>query len=354
MSSIEDLPEEIILKIFAFLSLKQLTKCMKVTKKMNRISQDKSLWKRVCSFYRKIPKECIHQIVKSSVKSIVFSHCEISPIPIELLQAYQFDLTYLDVSYCDGNDNFISELVGCSKSLEYLRLHFNRPNLVNKCVQNLFSPNQIKIIDLSSFTNTYNPRQKLSFECVKKIIDSCVLLTNINFRKTKLSLKSIAYICENISIKLKGINLSHECVQNVHIQSLVLRCKTLVHLDLCDTQIGYKALCYIAKTQFESLFSLALPTKIGIEMGLLENVNYNKVSIIYAMTNLSNLKIGNEWDQLVLDSNHQLVAQGHRELKRLFPGLNINQWPNWPCLITTDPSYFFQKQNKLMIENKII
>ena len=234
---------------------------MLVTKKMNRISQDKSLWKRVCSFYRKIRKECIHQIVKSSAKSIVFSHCEVSPIPVKDLLVNRFDLTYLDVSYCDGNDDFISELVRCSKSLEYLRLHYNRPNLVNKCVQNILTPNQIKIIDLSCFANTYNPRQKLSFECVKKMIDSCVLLTNINFRKTRLSLKSIAYICENISIKLKGINLSHECVQNIHVQSLVLRCKTLVHLDLCDTQIGYKALCYIAKTQFESLISYSFTNK---------------------------------------------------------------------------------------------
>ena len=102
------------------------------------------------------------------------------------------------------------------------------------------------------------------------------------------------------------------------------------------------------------LYLIALPTKVGIEMGLLENVNHNKVSIIYAMINLSNLKIGNEWDQLVLDSTNQLVAQGQKELKRLFPGLKINQWPNWPCLITTDPSYFFQEQNKLMIVNKII
>ena len=94
MTSIEDLPEEIILKIFAFLSLKQLAKCMLVTKKMNRISQDKSLWKRVCSFYRKIRKECIHQIVKSSAKSIVFSHCEVSPIPVKDLLVNRFDLTY--------------------------------------------------------------------------------------------------------------------------------------------------------------------------------------------------------------------------------------------------------------------
>ena len=46
-ASIEDLPNEIILKILSYLEIKDLYRCMAVNKRMRAIANDKSLWKRI-------------------------------------------------------------------------------------------------------------------------------------------------------------------------------------------------------------------------------------------------------------------------------------------------------------------
>ena len=44
MASIQDLPDEIILKVIKYLSINQLVKFGEVSKRMKDISCDKSLW----------------------------------------------------------------------------------------------------------------------------------------------------------------------------------------------------------------------------------------------------------------------------------------------------------------------
>ena len=43
----EDLPEEIILKIFGLVNIKDLFQCMAVNKKIRAIANDQSLWNKV-------------------------------------------------------------------------------------------------------------------------------------------------------------------------------------------------------------------------------------------------------------------------------------------------------------------
>ena len=46
-ASIEDLPNEIILKILSYVKIKDLHRCMAVNKRMRDIANDTSLWKRI-------------------------------------------------------------------------------------------------------------------------------------------------------------------------------------------------------------------------------------------------------------------------------------------------------------------
>jgi hypothetical protein len=78
----------------------------------------------------------------------------------------------MDISNRDGDDTFLSEVVRCSKSLEYLNLVESRPNLVFKSIENFACAKKLKVLCVSQV--------KLNFEYVKQIIDKCTELTNLD------------------------------------------------------------------------------------------------------------------------------------------------------------------------------
>ena len=46
MASIQDLPDEIILKVINYLEIEDLTRCGRLSKRIRKISHDESLWKK--------------------------------------------------------------------------------------------------------------------------------------------------------------------------------------------------------------------------------------------------------------------------------------------------------------------
>ena len=277
----EKLPDEIILKIFSFLSFKSLGNCNQVSSRMKRIAGDTSLWEKVQAWSKVIPAGFVQQIVKSKVKSIDFHCCEVSPINFDILTENNLDLKFMNISFCTGNDEFLSKLVNCSKSLEYLNIHWSRFDLVSKCIKNIAYPNNLKVLCLY--------QAELNFESVKNIIDKCTALTDLDISNTDLSQESIDYICNNLTPNALEINLSHNEVKDKHIQSLVGRCKNLKYLDLCDTDVTYKSVAWIVTVLSNSLVTLGLTQNIGNEIGLPSKICMEKLNTIFHLT-LTNLK----------------------------------------------------------------
>ena len=61
--TLEDLPDEIHLKIFANLKSKDLMCCAQVSNKLRRICHDASLWQKVNLCEKKVPSELLEQIL---------------------------------------------------------------------------------------------------------------------------------------------------------------------------------------------------------------------------------------------------------------------------------------------------
>ena len=344
-SQFEILPDETILKIFSFLSFKSLGNCNQVSHRMKRIAEDTSLWEKVQAWLKVIPAGFMEKIVKSKVKYLSVQHCEVFPINLNFLTEHNLDLKSMDISNCDGNDNFLSELVRCSKSLEYLNLHETRPNLVFKCIENFAYANKLKVLSVNDV--------KLNFKYVKKIIDKCTELTDLGISGASLTQQSIVYICTNLTSDASRVDLSYNKVKDEHIQLLVEHCNNLEHLDLIDTKVTYKSVTRIVMTLSHSLVSLALPDNVGIEIGLPSNICMEKLKVFSDLTKLENLHIGcdsghlwipNEEGEIDSDDSHIGI------LKKYFPKLRIGRGlgglgtPEYKVL-NTDPNYFFYEQN---------
>ena len=340
-----ELPNEIILKIFSFLSFKSLGNCNQVSRRMKTISEDTSLWEKVEAWLKVIPAGFMEKIVKSKVKYLSVQHCEVFPINLKFLTEHNLDLKSMDISSCDGNDNFLSELVRCSKSLEYLNLHETRPNLVFKCIENFAHANKLKVLCVNDV--------KLNFKYVKKIIDKCTELTDLGISGASLTQQSIAYICTNLTSNASRVDLSYNKVKDKHIQLLVEHCNNLEHLDLIETKVTYESVTRIVMAFSHSLVSLALPDNVGIEIGLPINICMEKLEIFFDLTNLENLHIGCDLGHLwILNEEGEIDSDDrHIEiLKKYFPKLRIGRGlgdlgtPEYKNL-NTDPYCFFYEQN---------
>ena len=356
-SPFDKVPDEIILKIFSFLSFKSLGNINQVSHRMKKIAEDTSLWEKVEALGVVIPAEFIKQIVKSKVRYVSFQDCKVCPINLDFLKENNLDLKYVRFSGCDGNDEFLSQLVKCSKSLECLNIQESRSDLVFKCIENIAYPNNLKILCLNLV--------ELRFESVKKIIDECNNLSDFGISATALksgtglTKQSISYICTNLTPNVLKIDLSSNEVEDEHIQFLVERCKNLEHLDICETLITYKSVTRIVTAYSHSLVSLALPHYVGMEIGLpsnfsmkekKSNVFKEKLKIIFELINLENLHIGCVLGYLYFFDDQGKVHNGDCHimiLAKMFPHLNIGRGlgSRYYRIPNTDPYYHFYKKN---------
>ena len=75
-ASFEDLPDEIILKIFSYVNIKDLFRCMAVNKKMRAIASDKSLWKRI-HLAGEFPVELLEEVLDRGCQYLSLYRCKV-------------------------------------------------------------------------------------------------------------------------------------------------------------------------------------------------------------------------------------------------------------------------------------
>ena len=341
-SPFDKVPDEIILKIFSFLSFKSLGNCIQVCHRIKRIAEDTSLWEKVEAWLRQIPRGFFEKMVKLKVKYISFQHCAVYPIDFNILKEHNLDLKYMDISIRLGNDEFISELLKCSKSLEYLNIQESRSDCVSDCIEDIAYPNNLKVFCISQV--------ELDFESVKIIINRCTKLTDICINNADLTQQSIAYLCTNLTSNAIRVDLSYNRVIDENVQSLVERCPNLEHLDLSATIVTYKSFTWVVTALKHCLVSLALPQQVNIEIGLPSNVCMEKLNIIFELTHLQNLHIGcvrgylyffDAQEEVIYKDNSHIVI-----LDKIFPNLNIGRGWESPeyRVLNTHPYYHFYKQ----------
>ena len=83
----------------------------------------------------------------------------------------------------------------------------------------------------------------MSLEAVKLIVTLCVELTELSITYTKLSQESIDFICENLTPKIKKLDISWDNdFDDRQLKILLNRCNKLTELDFSGTQVSNKSL----------------------------------------------------------------------------------------------------------------
>ena len=94
---LEDLPDEILLKICRHLSMKEIVYCAQMSKRIRKISHDESLWQKINLYQRKVRVEFVEQILSNGCKYLSLNCAELfGNIKVRVRSRYEFHVLHLN------------------------------------------------------------------------------------------------------------------------------------------------------------------------------------------------------------------------------------------------------------------
>ena len=233
--SLDDVPDEVILKVFSNLEIKDFIRCGQVSKRIRAISQDQSLWLRLDLYKNKsVAPGFLEYIINNGCKYLGLGLAQIAQIDGESLKCNPSQLKCLDLSFCRGSLQVFDDLLSSCHSLEKLALTSQFHILQNKDLVKTMCHQfgtSLQVLDVS---NCYRPNMEIiDLEMIQLLIGSFSQLKEVNFGNTYLSEESLDYVCNNLSENVVKLGLcNQDKLMDKHITALVNRCNKLTSLDL--------------------------------------------------------------------------------------------------------------------------
>jgi hypothetical protein len=112
---LEDLPDEVILNMLGFLDIKELLLCGQVSKRLQAIANDESLWLTLNLYKRKVPYDFIEKAAGNGCQYLSLAGCDI--LYFTGKSKTTFKLKYLNVS---GVPKGVQKLVQNCSALQKL------------------------------------------------------------------------------------------------------------------------------------------------------------------------------------------------------------------------------------------
>ena len=312
----DDVPDEVLLKICGYLSLKNIVRCSGVSKRVRRVCHDKSLWQKINLCGKEVPSEFIEQILANGCTYLNLQGAQIKGTLSLPQKTYQ--LKYLNIEGLKANAKSVQKLLSCSFSIEKMSLSGLK---LSKKIINSINNENLKVLDLSCCSGlTIDTDKVLRSEsflnklselnlCFIKILSKCDKLIELSLCFTEVWLNSPEFgnrLVNNIPPNLEKLSLGGFCLLDDHVKVIANRCRKLTELDLYGTyKITNRSIAYIVE-KLPELVKLDISlTKVGI-------------TALIELKSLSNLKILNcqHLDSWV--TNDEIES-----LKSQFPNLTI-------------------------------
>ena len=186
MASIQDLPDEITLKIIYFLNIKDLVKFGRVSKRMRRIRSDQSVWQKInlskCSterrgYYIDIPTDLVKMVIENGCKYLSLSYMKLGPASMGSEGDLHLDgsssLIYLDLDNCEANVKTFEEILASCHSLRKLSMSskWQTKSLTSNMIRSIWYQNghTLQTLNLSYCDG-------LDLESIQKITKNCLEL----------------------------------------------------------------------------------------------------------------------------------------------------------------------------------
>ena len=299
------LPNEILLKIFGYLDIQDISRSARVSYQFNMISKDSSLWKslgKLCIHERKVPSEFLTYVIQRGITELSLHQCEI--LPPKMLEK-PLKLRTLKLDGTGGDKTLINELLTSQpmEKIDFKECSFISDDDISHFIRKLPEiGSQLKNLNLE---NKFAEYDYFDLDYIALIVDACVGLEELNLSSNTFTGEAIEYLCENLTPNILKLNLemgddglSRDGLKNENLMKLVESCPNLKVLDVrSNEQITYQGLVAIIEN-LSFLEYLGLPESIADELGLPNNVNLPRLRSLRSMKKLKELLIGDQdiWD----------------------------------------------------------
>ena len=283
--TLEELPDEIILKIFSSVNIRDLFQCMAVNKKIREIANDQTLWNIMHlngnDYENDLPAELLPRILEKGCQYLSLFNCGIKAGKVRFANNFQLKYLSLHPESDESNDitlNVMPNLVASCHNLEKLcikRLDIFYPEISHmevkffKCI--IQNSETLKVLDLS--------QTHLSLASVQRIFLLCQHLLELNISadhclptfNTRLCPHSVDFLCNNLTATIEKLDISdqHNFADD-QFKILIERCNRITELSFVGTNVTDDSMNTIVETLYESqvklrpgLFSLRKKLKLA-------------------------------------------------------------------------------------------
>ena len=121
--SLEDMPNEILANIIIYLDEVDIKEILAyVSKRMMTICFNISTWEKMNLFRKKVPSEFLQLVIESGCKYLSLYRTEVTG-NLKSIIIKASDLKYLDLTYCNADQEVIEKILSSCHFLEKLSLH---------------------------------------------------------------------------------------------------------------------------------------------------------------------------------------------------------------------------------------
>jgi F-box and leucine-rich repeat protein 1 (S-phase kinase-associated protein 2) len=180
---LDDLPDEVILNILGFLNIKELILSGQVSKQLQAIANDESLWLKLYLYGRKVPYDFIEKAAGNGCQYLRLAHCDIIGLTGKSESSFKF---------------------------KYLNMYQGRPG-VQKLVQNCSALQKLSVAGLT-----------LDSDDIQYICQNSQTLQVLDLGDCKFDLHKLQDLLTNCA-HLTELNIYTDCgrLLDPHIQALV-------------------------------------------------------------------------------------------------------------------------------------
>ena len=236
---LDDLPEEVILKVLGFLDTKELLLCGQVSQRLRAISNDGSLWRKLnlCrgqdvpyGFIEKAARNGCQYMSLDASNILNLSEKSESPFNLKyLIMSQKFSVLMPILPNCQEsptmvqNCNSLQKLSLANLSLDSDDIQYIRQNGQTLQVLDIAGCRILKPwMDFCTLTNS-----------LQDLFMNCAHLTEFHIHGTILLGPHIQTLVDNLTPTILKVAIT--CQKNLqfeHVNKLVTRCNKITHLDL--------------------------------------------------------------------------------------------------------------------------
>ena len=226
---LEDLPNEILLKILSLLDIKEVLQCGRSSIRLREISNDKSLWLKLNLTRRKVPYGFIEKAMQNGCEYLKLRNGCVDGGK-NPKKSVPWKLKYLEISHspyckCDNREEVLQNCHFLEKlALENITL---KSRGIEQICQN---GETLRILSLGPIL--------LSPKLIQKLFTKCHQLTEVSLNFAwDMNYPHVCALVENLTPNILKLNLVIKEFKDEHVNTLVRRCRKITELNLSETSI---------------------------------------------------------------------------------------------------------------------